>query len=363
MVAISGNLVSEREIFGWLMALRFGSVVLDEIHHAKSPTARSAYHALSLAVRREKRFISLSGTYPPNAPDELHSVLRAMLRKKDWPRKDFVDKFCVVAHYRRKRKIRGKLVEVGPKIPFVVGSKNEEQLQFALRSRCMVRRTIGDVFPQMPPPIITLQILTVNRNLQILHEEERAYQREYLTENGSVRNIPSGEYAELRHKIALAKAPFVVEYSKKILETERKIIILAHHREMVHEVAKGLAEYGVVKILGGIAPKKKHELKESFQTDEAIRVCVGNIKACGEAIDLFAASYGIGAEASWSPGDNEQCIGRLQRYGQVKQVRWDWLIVQDSLDSKVLRRAMRKAASLKKIKDAPIEGESEWLRV
>jgi len=227
----------------------------------------------------------------------------------------------------------------------------------------MVRRSIGECFPQMPPPILRLQLLRVAQSTRFLIEEERAYRREYLSPGNDINKMPIGAYAELRQKIAVSKIPFIAKYAKSILETEHKLVILAHHRAVVNELARILSAYNPVKILGGIEPKRKHKLKEQFQTDDECRLCIGNIAACGEAIDLFAAAYGIMAEASWVPGDNEQAIGRLQRYGQVKQVRWDFLVVQDSLDAKVLKRAMEKSASLEQVKDARLQGELQWLEV
>lgn len=364
VLTCSWNNLDDDRIADWIMALRFDHVILDEIHHAKNIVAPRTRKALTIAAKRVKRFLGLSGTFPPNYPSELFPTCKTIARRNNWSRAAFLDKYCHVARYKVHRKnARGALVETGEKRSYVVGGKNLDELQWKLRTQMMVRRTMSECFPQMPPPILKIQILTVHRNLQLLHEQERAFEHEYLTESGAVKKLPVGDYAELRNKIAEMKAPFVIEWAKGILDTEHKLLILGHHRIMVEILAKGLKDFGVVKIIGGIGAKKKHELKEKFQTDDATRVCVGNIQACGEAIDLFAASYGIFAEASWSPGDNEQGIGRLRRYGQVRQVRWDFLTVQDSLDAKVLKRAMTKAAGLELVKDATIEGELRWLSV
>lgn len=335
----------------WLLKTDFQDIIGDEVHYAKNFTAQRTKGFFRVA-RKAKRIIGLSGTFPPNYPTELWPFLRfAKPYMRGFPyenKNQYTQKFCIIGVQNQRQ--------------FIIGSQNEDELQFHLRANIMVRRSIGDVFPELPPPIIRIQNIESNSVIEQLEEEIKKRAREYLDTDYSVTRVPVGVMAKLRRQLADLKANYIIDFARKILKEEQKLVILGYHTDMLRKVARELSDVGAVLITGATPAAKKHEYKENFQGDLHHRVCVGQLKACGEAIELTAACRGILAEISWVPGENEQGIARINRYGQTRQVIWDVLNVRKSLDERVFRRALRKAADLREVRDNPITGEEAWLR-
>ena len=101
----------------------------------------------------------------------------------------------------------------------------------------------------------------------------------------------------------------------------RKILVFAHHTDVIREIAEGLAEFGVVTITGATLPKARQVAVDRFQTDPSVQVIVCNIIAGGVGVTLTAACKVELAEMSFVPGDNSQAVKRAHRIGQERPVR------------------------------------------
>jgi SWI/SNF-related matrix-associated actin-dependent regulator of chromatin subfamily A3 len=68
------------------------------------------------------------------------------------------------------------------------------------------------------------------------------------------------------------------------------------------------------------------------------------LQAAGTGIDGLQTRgrRAIFAEASWLPGENEQCVDRLHRVGQMRDVQIDFLVARDSLNGRIISRAVEK---------------------
>lgn len=321
-------------------------VILDEVHYAKNPHAKRTKFALALA-KGAKHALCLSGTFPPNNASELWPVLYALFPETIGRMSylEFVRRYCYMEQFKQHQRY--------------YGVKRAAELGAMLRGTCMIRRDYHRVFPQTPKPLLRIKSVEADERWEDLIEREmNIAEIRGLSAGVHVLAKNAGELANLRRLMSLEKVSLIVDWAKKILETEPKIFIIGYHVEMLEQVATLLSDYGTILISGKTPPKLKHEYKTAFQTSDTLRVCVGQIKACGEAIDLTAARYGIFAEASYVPGDNEQAIGRLRRFGQVKQTVFDFLVVEGTLDARVLKVALEKEGALYDLKDK--EGTDEW---
>lgn len=322
-------------------------VILDEVHYAKNPHAKRTKFALSLAKGAEHA-LCLSGTFPPNNAAELWPVLNALFPETIGTMSylEFVRRYCYMEQFKQHQRY--------------YGVKRAAELGAMLRGTCMIRRSYHQVFPQTPKPLLRIKSVEADERWEDLIEAEMNLTTvEELADGVRVRAVSGIEnLSKLRRLMSIEKVPLIVDWAKKVLETESKIFIIGYHVGMLQAVATLLAEYGAILIIGKTPPKLKYEYKTAFQTSDTLRVCVGQIKACGEAIDLTAARYGIFAEASYVPGDNEQAIGRLRRFGQVKQTVFDFLVVEGTLDARVLKVALEKEGALYDLKDR--EGTDEW---
>lgn len=102
-----------------------------------------------------------------------------------------------------------------------------------------------------------------------------------------------------------------VKGAKEFLETifsnncSAKLIVFAHHQEVMDELAsfltKNLGLKGFMRIDGATDPRDRQEYVNGFQNDPAVKVALLSITAAGIGITLTAASIVVFAEVHWTP--------------------------------------------------------------
>ena len=158
--------------------------------------------------------------------------------------------------------------------------------------------------------------------------------------------------AKLRRLTGLAKVASVVELLQDELAGGlNKIVVFAHHREVIQKLADGLSSFGVVVLQGSTPPTQRQAAIDGFQNDNSIRVFVGQLTAAGTAITLTAASNVLFAESSWTPSDNAQAAMRVHRIGQRSGVLVRFATLSGSLDEAITETVRRKTAVLAQIFD------------
>ena len=221
----------------------------------------------------------------------------------------------------------------------------------------MVRRLKSDVLDELPPKIRQIVVIPSNGMSKIISRESRIQESheekiamlaakaelaktksdvsyeaaaEKLT---SARKVAFTDMAKVRHELALAKIPYVVEHCQEILDDNpgKQIVVFAHHTEVVSALAAGLSSYGVVTLTGSTSISKRQDAVDDFQRQNA-RVFIGNIQAAGIGITLTASDHVIFAELAWSPDAITQAEDRTHRIGQKNTVLIQHLVVEGSLD-------------------------------
>jgi len=168
------------------------------------------------------------------------------------------------------------------------------------------------------------------------------------------------EISRARRNIAVAKVPYVVEHVENLMENGiEAVVVMAHHHEVQNALVKAFtARFGAgstVLHTGGLAPQAKDEAVVKFQGldlgggksqphDPKCRVFVGSILASGVGITLTRAHNLVFAELDWVPGNVSQAEDRVHRIGQTEPVLIQHLIVDGSLDSKLVEAIIEKQA-------------------
>lgn len=160
-----------------------------------------------------------------------------------------------------------------------------------------------------------------------------------------------GHIATLRRMTSVLKVAPAVDLLVDELETGAldKLIVFAVHRETVDRLTEGLTKFGAVKLYGGTPQRDRQAAIDGFQNDPACRVLVGQIQACGTAINLTAASDVVFVEASWVPSDNAQAASRAHRIGTKSAVLVRFLALAGSVDELVQETLARKTAAIAEI--------------
>ena len=127
-----------------------------------------------------------------------------------------------------------------------------------------------------------------------------------------------------------------------MLENGDKLVIMAHHHDVIDQLAEALAEFGAVKFDGRMSLKDRDASVGRFQTENGVRVFVGGIQAAGVGITLTAASHVVFAELDWVPGNLAQAEDRCHRIGQTDSVLVQHLVLDGSLDARMAQIIVEK---------------------
>ncbi len=355
------------------LAFMWDLLVVDEAHLLKSRDARrtkavigyrakkSEDPALSKSGIPAKRKVLMTGTPIQNRPIELWGLI-SYVDPVNWPAKDFF-KFA-------KRYCGAAQNNFGWDMS---GASNLGELQEKLRSTCMIRRLKKDVLKELPPKrrqIVMLpsegmecienekratakyedqmSALKVAVELAKVGDNEEAYKTACEALKGGV-TIGFTELAKVRHETAVAKIPLVIEHVTEALEEVEKLLIFCHHRDVA--AALQHAFQGSVMVLGGMSGPEKMSAVDRFQNDPQCRVFIGNMQAAGVGLTLTAATQVIFAELDWVPGNVSQAEDRAHRIGQLESILIQHLVLEDSLDARMVEIIVEKQAIIDKALD------------
>ena len=204
-----------------------------------------------------------------------------------------------------------------------------------LRSGFMIRREKKDILPQLPKVIKTLIYLDEKTPKSLIFKADN------ITDPGA---FEFTESSSIRKETGLKKLSKAIEYIETQLEGgHEKIILFAHHEEVINGLEAAFAKYDPCKVVGGMSAKAKDDNVVRFQTDKDARIFIGSLRAAGVGLTLTAASYVIFVEADWTPGINDQAIDRAHRIGQENIVQADFLVLANTLDERILSFHFEKA--------------------
>jgi superfamily II DNA or RNA helicase len=172
------------------------------------------------------------------------------------------------------------------------------------------------------------------------NEDEESY-RAALEQLRSSYRYAFTEISEARHRTALAKVPYVVEHVRSVLEEQDKVVVWAHHTDVIRQIASAFGDRAVV-LTGETPLAERQRAIDRFQTDPNCRVFVGSITAGGVGITLTAASVCVFAELDWVPGNLTQAEDRLHRIGQRNSVLVQHLVVDGSVDAQLAHSIVAK---------------------
>lgn len=338
------------------------SYIFDESHYAKTPTAQRTKSAVKIArsAPKEGLVLCLTGTPVTNRPNEYASQLDILGRLKDfgglW---GFYRRYCAA--------YQDSFGQWN-----ISGHSHLDELNDRLRGTCYIRRTKDQVLSELPPVIHSKVVVDGNSEAMkeykkaekdiILYIAERA--RELAKQEGkpmwgaAVAAMIRAEANEhlvrlsvLRRLAAKAKMELVEEWINARLENEKKVVVAAHHRDIVDEIAR---KYGNLRIQGGMAVEEVEENKRRFQT-ESVKdspVIVLSIQAAKTGHTLTAAEECLFVELPWTPADVDQTYSRLHRIGQQGSVTATYLLAVNTIDEDIYSLIEKKRS----VVDAAVEG-------
>lgn len=348
-----------------LLGLHWDLFIADESHYLKNEDTGRSRVILGAAATRGKKgkpgkeaqygfmhlakqAVFLSGTPIENGPKEFHAQLfkacpHAIGNMNYW---QYANTFCHVEQVvigSGQKVVNGKKQRYLKKRRQVSGAKNMSELSVRLRSTVMVRRLKEQVLKDLPEKRYHMAVFPQSSTTsKVIRKEEPFDVHEILAAGGEL-NSPA--LPQIRKEMGIAKAPAVVEYLHNLLSSEDKVVVGVYHRDVVEILMDRLAPYYPALITGDTLPRAKEEAVERFQNDPSCRLFIGQIKAAGVGITLTKACNVVLAEPSWVPGVNSQFVDRCHRIGQTRGVLVHMLVVEGSLDARILSSAAHKQSS------------------
>ena len=256
----------------------------------------------------------------------------------------------------------------------VSGASNLSELQGILREKIMVRRLKKDVLTELPAKIRQQIVLdpegrdekaAIKAELEILKAAKKAkeaYKKDKNNPDLKGSYISSlSEIAKARHKTALIKVPRVIERVQELLESgeARKIIVFAHHKDVIDALKSGLSAFSPVSLTGEDSLEARQQAVDRFQNDAQCRVFIASIRAAGVGITLTAASTVIFAELDWTPSALSQAEDRAHRIGQTDSVLVVHILLNGSIDAKLTEKLIEKQRIIEKTLDSQGSSQEE----
>jgi SWI/SNF-related matrix-associated actin-dependent regulator 1 of chromatin subfamily A len=352
---ISYDLLRNPSLHAALCSFEWDLVILDEAHLLKEINARRTQaifgggrreeYARNPLAKHVKRIVALTGTPLVNRPRECYTLSRAL----SWESIDYMSEDSFRCRYNPSARMSsGYIREERGRLP---------ELQARLRCNFMVRRLKEDVLKNLP---------------------DKTYEFAYIEKDGSISDVvrkesmlnyelddlrkPSfqimGEISTIRREMGEAKIPQTIahiEFLLDVMEIE-KIVVFSHHHSVMEGLKAGLAKYGVVEYRGGMSDNAKQDAVRQFAGDSKkgllpnpkVRIFSGQLEASGVGIDGLqeVSSYVVIVEPAWTSGANEQAIDRLHRNGQKAAVIAQFIVVEGSLDEKILAAVINKTHNI-----------------
>lgn len=104
------------------------------------------------------------------------------------------------------------------------------------------------------------------------------------------------------------------------------------------------AGFNVVRLDGRMNPFERNIVITKFMTDPTVTVFLMSLKAGGVALNLTEASSVFVMDPWWNPAVENQAFDRIHRIGQNRPVTIKRLIIEDSIESKILQLQEKKHA-------------------
>lgn len=338
-----GNEFKGSTIFDQLITRTFAVLVCDEAHYLKNRDALRTKITLmrnQIASRCVHKWY-LTGTPVLNRPSELFPILRSSAPEVIKP----FTSYTAYTRYFCGGYFDG--LQWWDK-----GATHCEELHERLTRDFMLRRTKQEVLNELPEK--TFQVVSVPQT----EETKKLVAEEFKWDEQTYRNpkigaMEVGDLATHRQLLALRKVNQAISWIQEVLVSEDKVVVFAHHREVIRLLGEGLANYNPVTLTGATSHADRQLAVDDFQTDPVVRVFIGQTQAAGIGLTLTAGSHVVFVEPEWTPGVIHQAVDRCHRIGQKSAVLAQFLVVENSLEEKIMYTVVEKTKTIRKI----VEGE------
>ena len=306
---------------GWkelLPDIRFRAVIFDEVQELRR-AGTEKYSAASLLAENCERVMGLSGTPIYNQGGEIWNVVNVLDYHflGDW--ESFTREWCYGY---------GNSIVIKPEL---LG----EHLR---REGMMLRRTKSEVLPELPEKRRLVQEIDADDAVYMRLMQPVLDKMRLLRNDGemsaSARALLIDQISqEERQATGLAKAPFVCQFVRALLENGEKVLLFAHHHAVMDYYRDELKTFHPVFITGRESGLQKETSAAAFMEGTTDLCCVSLRAASG--LNLQRATCVVFGELDWSPAVHSQAEDRAHRIGQRDSLLCYYLVSPQGSDADI----------------------------
>lgn len=291
-------------IAGWVNIFDkqlFKTVIFDEVQELRRKESKK-YDAAKVLSDNAEFVTGLSGTPIYNFGDEIFNIMNVIKKGCLGDEKEFL----------REWTLNGKHVTD----PKALGAYLRENFLFLRRTRVEVGREL---------PVVNKIIQTVPYDEDEVEKSKDIAKMLALQVLNGASFMERGQAAReldvyLRQQTGVAKARYVAEFVKILLDNKEPVLLSGWHRAVYDIWMKELFAYNPVMYTGSESPKQKNEALRKFASGESEVFIISNRSGIGlNGLQYRCRTVVIG-ELDWSPKVHDQIITRVDRDGQPEQV-------------------------------------------
>lgn len=296
---------------------KFDLAIVDEAHYISNAAANRT-RLLNDVLDTIPKVWLLTGTPMTSRPINYFNLLKIVDSPLTLNWQSYVRRYC-----------KGYQFNVGNrKVWNTSGASNLDELRD--RTKNLVLRRMKTDILDLPEKIVTP--VFVELESKMYNEELEEFTRITNDKKDSETiTVTINRLMKIRQLISYEKIPYTCEIIDRCLEQGKKVIILTNFTmtlDMLHEKYKKNS----VTLDGRMSKDKRQENVDRFQTDDKIKIFIGNIKAAGVGITLTAAEVVIMNDLSFVPADHSQGEDRAYRYGQKNSVLVYYPIFENTVE-------------------------------
>ena len=332
-------------------------VILDEGHYAKNFGAKRTQRAYgklrgrildqtAAVVARAMHVWHLTGTPMPHDPGDAFSVLLALFPSVLQPSRDFPDVSTFEKFQARYCVTRLKLIN-GRQVRVVLRGQNTDELRRRLKGLYLRRRQSDVGIRPAFWDLLPVELSDWARERMEASIDQDAIRRAMAKGPMGFLDIEK-MLAPVRRITGIHKAKAVVDDASDFLANtpNEKLVIAYWHKEVGDALEHGLAKFQPVRVDGAVTGDHRTIKVNIFQGRAEHRVFLAQIAACGEAIDLSAASEMWFAESTFTPSQMAQMGARITNLNQKRQCLVRVAALTDSIDEMVQSRLIDLSRSI-----------------
>jgi SWI/SNF-related matrix-associated actin-dependent regulator of chromatin subfamily A-like protein 1 len=322
--------------------MKFDTLIIDEVQAIKNSEAKRTKAVKKLA-KACPHVIALSGTPIVNRPIEFFNAINLVesgLFPSFWK---YAHTYCGAKHNHFGWDFSG--------------ATNTEELHAQLQT-IMIRRKKEDVLKDLPAKIRSVVPLELTKEGSTTYRAAAADIISWIKTNEGLAKAEKAKQAKvlteinkLKQLATKAKLDAAIDWIKNFLTIDGKLVVFAENHWVIDAIMNAFPKISV-KLDGRDSQAVRQQNVDRFQTDESIRLFVGNFQAAGVGITLTAASTTCFIQFPWSPGIAVQAEDRIHRIGQeANSVNVYYLIADGTIENTIAALLDRKTKVLTAILD------------